>query len=365
MRKKRLNGEGGLSWDKQRKKWCGSFIDKAGKRHKYRNADKQAVIAWIIEMQTAFAKADAAINYDATLQEYSFAYVKAKAANPKVAESTINYYIYIISKLYPLAEQPMKVITAEDINTFLETADISDSNRLKVYKMLCMLFNSAVRDRLITFNPMGEVAAPEYEPEYDDPFTPQEIAQIINYLRLQPQFLRYYALCSLETVIGARIGEILGIERITLDFNKNCCKIKQAVKADVNGRMYVGKTKTKASVRTQYFDAGIAKILKAYIKSTNISTKYLFCTRNGTPISVRNMQRAWKMILNHAGVRYRSFHYLRHSFITEMFIQGFSAADIAAVVGHSRLETTNRYALKRQDKIIEIARVASSVYNIA
>lgn len=59
------------------------------------------------------------------------------------------------------------------------------------------------------------------------------------------------------------------------------------------------------------------------------------------------MQRARKMILKHANVRYRSFHYLRHRVIIEMFIQGYAAAYIAAVVSHSRLETTNKYALRR------------------
>jgi integrase len=157
----------------------------------------------------------------------------------------------------------------------------------------------------------------------------------------------------------------LGIERSTLNFEKNYCKIKDAVKADINGRTYVGKTKTKASVRIQYFDAGIGKILQDYLAACNVDSKYLFCTANGTPISVRNMQRAWKMILKHANVRYRSFHYLRHSFITEMFIQGYAAADIAAVVGHSRLETTNKYALRRQDKVLEIAKTAANIYNIA
>ncbi len=53
------------------------------------------------------------------------------------------------------------------------------------------------------------------------------------------------------------------------------------------------------------------------------------------------------MILKHANVRYRSFHYLRHRVIIEMFIQGYAAAYIAAVVSHSRLETTNKYALRR------------------
>lgn len=365
MKKRRSNGEGGLSWDKERQKWCGTLRDTSGKPHKFRHTDKVEVINWLNKMRLVYSSLNPLYSYDTTLQDFAFAFIKNKAANPKIAESTVNYYTYLASKLYPLANEVMNKITSEDINAFIAEADLSASNKSKVYKFLKILFGAARKNNLILENPMDIAIAPEYEPEYDEPFTPEEIKLIISKLKNTPKFLRYYALCSLESVIGARIGEILGIERSTLNFEKNYCKIKDAVKADINGRTYVGKTKTKASVRIQYFDAGIGKILQDYLAACNVDSKYLFCTANGTPISVRNMQRAWKMILKHANVRYRSFHYLRHSFITEMFIQGYAAADIAAVVGHSRLETTNKYALRRQDKVLEIAKTAANIYNIA
>lgn len=365
MKKRRSNGEGGLSWDKERQKWCGTLRDTNGKPHKFRHVDKVEVINWLNKMRLVYSSLNPLYSYDTTLQDFAFAFIKNKAANPKIAESTVNYYTYLASKLYPLANEVMNKITPEDINAFIAEADLSASNKSKVYKFLKILFGAARKNNLILENPMDIAIVPEYEPEYDEPFTPEEIKLIITKLKNTPKFLRYYALCSLESVIGARIGEILGIERSTLNFEKNYCKIKDAVKADINGRTYVGKTKTKASVRIQYFDAGIGKILQDYLATCSVDSKYLFCTANGTPISVRNMQRAWKMILKHANVRYRSFHYLRHSFITEMFIQGYAAADIAAVVGHSRLETTNKYALRRQDKVLEIAKTAANIYNIA
>lgn len=40
MKKRRSNGEGGLSWDKERQKWCGTLRDTNGKPHKFRHVDK-------------------------------------------------------------------------------------------------------------------------------------------------------------------------------------------------------------------------------------------------------------------------------------------------------------------------------------
>ena len=89
---------------------------------------------------------------------------------------------------------------------------------------LKILFGAARKNNLILENPMDIAIIPEYEPEYDEPFTPEEIKLIITKLKNTPKFLRYYALCSLESVIGARIGEILGIERSTLNFEKITAK---------------------------------------------------------------------------------------------------------------------------------------------
>jgi integrase len=44
------------------------------------------------------------------------------------------------------------------------------------------------------------------------------------------------------------------------------------------------------------------------------------------------------------GVDGKSFHCLRHTFVTELRRQGKSFADIAELVGHSSIEMTKGYA---------------------
>lgn len=230
MKKKRLNGEGGLYFDKDRQQWVGSLYDRNKKRHRFRHADKMAVIDWLNKWRPVYCQDNKLCCYDITLQNLAFAFIQSKAENPKIAEGTINYYTYLASKLFPLATMLVSVISARDITQFLATADLSDSNKLKVYQFLRILFGAAARDKIIIDNPILKVEAPEYEPTYDEPFTPEEIRHIITFLKSEPKFMRYYALIVLETVTGARIGEILSIERASIDFSRNCYKITQAVK---------------------------------------------------------------------------------------------------------------------------------------
>ena len=95
MKKRRSNGEGGLSWDKERQKWCGTLRDTNGKPHKFRHVDKVEVINWLNKMRLVYSSLNPLYSYDTTLQDFTFAFIKNKAANPKIAESTVNYYTYL------------------------------------------------------------------------------------------------------------------------------------------------------------------------------------------------------------------------------------------------------------------------------
>ena len=92
MKKRRSNGEGGLSWDKERQKWCGTLRDTNGKPHKFRHVDKVEVINWLNKMRLVYSSLNPLYSYDTTLQDFAFAFIKNKASNPKIAESTVNYY---------------------------------------------------------------------------------------------------------------------------------------------------------------------------------------------------------------------------------------------------------------------------------
>lgn len=48
----------------------------------------------------------------------------------------------------------MNKITPEDINAFIAEADLSASNKAKVYKFLKILFGAARKNNLILENPM-------------------------------------------------------------------------------------------------------------------------------------------------------------------------------------------------------------------
>ena len=81
MKKRRSNGEGGLSWDKERQKWCGTLRDTNGKPHKFRHVDKVEVINWLNKMRLVYSSLNPLYSYDTTLQDFAFAFIKNKTGD--------------------------------------------------------------------------------------------------------------------------------------------------------------------------------------------------------------------------------------------------------------------------------------------
>ena len=52
----------------------------------------------------------------------------------------------------------------------------------------------------------------------------------------------------------------------------------------------------------------------------------------------------FKLFLKRSGLKERSFHSLRHHFISELMKHGAGAETVRVLAGHSKLEMTQRYA---------------------
>lgn len=60
----------------------------------------------------------------------------------------------------------------------------------------------------------------------------------------------------------------------------------------------------------------------------------------GTPLSPRNLERAWKRIIEDASIPYRNFHILRHTNATDLLAKGIPIVEVARRLGHSRISHT-------------------------
>ncbi len=103
----------------------------------------------------------------------------------------------------------------------------------------------------------------------------------------------------------------------------------------------------KGKIRTIILPAKLCRKLLKYAKKQETVSGEVFLTRNGTPLSRRQIWAEMKALCSHADVEPSKVfpHNLRHLFATAFYQACKDIAKLADVLGHSSIETTRIYLL--------------------
>lgn len=136
-----------------------------------------------------------------------------------------------------------------------------------------------------------------------------------------------YPIVLLALSTGMRQGEITGLRWKDIDLVRGAATIKN--------------TKNSESRFVPLVGTALAE-LKRLSKIRRIETSLVFAGKNGeSPVNIRE---AWASALERAGIEDFRFHDLRHTAASYLAMNGASASEIAAVLGHKTLAMVKRYA---------------------
>lgn len=116
-------------------------------------------------------------------------------------------------------------------------------------------------------------------------------------------------------------------------------------------RIYLLYTKTN-NPRYIYFDEDTKIIISKYLKMNN--SIYLFSNDNLNPLDPNYVSRLFKKIKRELNINI-SPHKLRHTYATQLLINGASMESVRLLLGHSSLEMTKRYLHLKQRTLKEIS----------
>lgn len=144
--------------------------------------------------------------------------------------------------------------------------------------------------------------------------------------------------------MGLRIGEVCALKWENIDFTSNCiyiCETVQRIKI-INPKT---KRKTKVIISTPKSQASIRTIpIPSFLIPFLISLKGnndLYIASNTTKfVEPRLLQKRYKTILKKAGIKYKKFHVLRHTFATNACNNGMNPKILCEILGHANVETT-------------------------
>ena len=163
-----------------------------------------------------------------------------------------------------------------------------------------------------------------------------------KFLRAAKLRSRYYAAFLLALETGLRLGEVVGLSKKDVDFDRGQIYIwRQWSELD---RAYAPLKDNEE--RTAYFDpkGELARALRDAIAQSS-HPEAIFVSVNGKRISNRDLGRRWfKNICRKAGVPVISFHGLRHTYATWFMLEHDEIWGLKSALGHSNIKTTMGYA---------------------
>lgn len=169
-------------------------------------------------------------------------------------------------------------------------------------------------------------------------FTKSEQAKLLSSLSANMDRFKLGVLLCLFT--GLRIGELCGLKWADIDFNNKTLLVQRTVQ-----RLYVknGNKKTaliESSPKSVHSKREIPlpdSVTRLLLKFQN-GKEYIFGAER--PLDPRTMQNHYRRIINEAGISYKNFHTLRHTYATNCMEGGTDVKCLSEMLGHSNVKTT-------------------------
>lgn len=200
----------------------------------------------------------------------------------------------------------------------------------------------------ITTNPVNDVLLPAAKPSKQ--------RRSLTVAQLEPMLEEAIpadprpALWVTGLMCGLRPGELSGLRWCYLDIDGDEPHIVVAERANEVNKRYVGqaepKTRRKGAIGLHPLVVAALRHHRAemHLLGRYDADGFVFCTRNGTAISVSNLRRSFKRLCERArlGEGWTTYD-LRHSFVSLVSDKIDDLSKVADLVGHSNTKTTEGY----------------------
>ena len=363
------------------------YINKSGFKTKA-EAQEAGAIAYNEYLNAGVPFKECKLSYSDYLDYWLDNYCKSN-----LKYNTIIKYKTIIDKYIrpKLGMYRLSTITSVRLNMFItEVCDQYTFSR-SYFKNILKVVKGTFRDAcniygFIKYNPALTLRLPKMDIKKNDPkhlYTQEEINKILFRFRFNDTFT-----CSFLTscYTGMRTGEVFGLTWDDIDLEKGTISIKHNVydkPKDEKGRWYLGTTKTISGERTIFISSTLLVALKNYkskqdylkkiygdkyiyyyledvkneygkvierrivqktIETENEKTLNLVFTKedgkfNGTDIT----KYPFEIIHKELGIQKCRFYDLRGSYATRVLNTGVEIRDVADILGHRNIETTENY----------------------
>lgn len=222
-------------------------------------------------------------------------------------------------------------VSAQSIQAFLSDLGKQGFSRRSVQMhrdILNMIFNNAIMENGLTFNPCSAVSVPRNLPATKRELPDDEAIAAVKAGANVPFGL--FALICLYS--GLRRGEVLALRYEDIDQKNNLIHVTRAVEYASNSPT-IKPPKTDSGIRDVILLAPLAAALPKNGKGL------IFARDDGKPLTKTQYRKRWDAYCKAIGHEI-SAHQLRHGFATILYEAGIPDKDAQELLGHSSIAVT-------------------------
>jgi integrase/recombinase XerD len=262
------------------------------------------------------------------ISDVTKAYLQRRRTEGYSAATLAAYEHHLGSLSRHLADPLVIDVCLEQLRGFLSSfAHLKSSSLGAKIRALRAFFRWAHEEGLTRGNPAARLKEPKQAQRVPKHLSVEELELLRD--SCLTTFER--ALVEIFFATGARIGEVQGMNRSDVDWRESSILV-------------LGKGSREREV---YFGAKAAIWLRRYLSMRGDDDSALFVTKH-QPVrrsSIPTLRWHVNKVGRRAGLRDRvTPHVLRHTFATLMINQGAELIEVQSLLGHSKPETTLRYA---------------------
>ena len=262
------------------------------------------------------------------------------------SEKSLKYYEVTIKTMSMSIGKEVKHIQTDDIRSYLTNYQINKkSSRVtidNIRRILSSFFSWLEDEDYILKSPVRRIHKVKTISNIKKTYSDEDL----EFMRDNCSEIRDLAMIDMLASTGMRVGEMVLLNKIDIDFNERECVV-------------FGKGDKE---RVVYFDARTKIHLKEYLQSRNDNNPALFVSLKvpherlkigGIEIRLRNFGKQ-------LGINKVHPHKFRRTLATMAIDKGMPIEQLQQLLGHRRIDTTLQYAMVKQSNV-KIAQDRKSV----
>ena len=306
---------------------------------------------WLQDMQR---RSSSGLNHEG--MELTFGEYLAKwllTITPNIRSSTLRQYTqvvrqYITPNLGKIKLVELKPYLIQQLYDKLIARGKGRRTVQVVHAVIHRSLNQAVKLGILDLNPDDSTSPPKTQEKEIRVLDQDQVHALLSVAKSKG--FHHFALYYVALVTGMRQGELLGLKWNDFDPERKTIKVTRQVQRVQGGGFEFSPPKTKKGFRTIKLGGEAVNVLRRhYIAQLDYSSRegdkwqdhtLIFPSVVGTPINPPNLVKAFRALLEKAGLPRVRFHSLRHTAASLMLNNGVDVLVVSRRLGHSKPSIT-------------------------